>query len=169
VMVDLSSGINLYPDLRLVDNLHGEYEASLATVADVLAKMKILGAKDLILALDRVPENNMTGKEAWLSWESTLRRVAAQARANGVTLHLRLAPLRAPSKLADALGLLDRVGAANLRLAAANPEIPSARLGLWMLSTRDAATLPAVDVPVIFDAVYSDHDEEYTHRKKLPN
>jgi hypothetical protein len=167
VMVDLSSGINLYPDLRLVDNLHGEYEASLATIEDVLAKMKILGAKDLILALDRVPETNMTRKEAGLSWESTLRRVAAQARANDVTLHLRLAPPRAPSKVADALGLLDRVGASNLRLAAAMAEIPGARLGLWMLRTRDAATLPAVDIPVVFDAVYSNHDEEYAHRTKL--
>jgi hypothetical protein len=169
VMVDVSSGINLYPDLRLVDNLHGEYEASLATIEDVLAKMKILGAKDLILVLDRVPENNMTSKEAWLSWESTLRRVAAQALASGVTLHLRLAPHRAPSKLADALGLLDRVGAANLRLAASNTEIPGARLGLWMLSTRDSAMPPATDVPVVFDAVYQNHDEEYAHRKKLPD
>ncbi|MCE5308096.1 MAG: hypothetical protein LLG20_10680 [Acidobacteriales bacterium] len=169
VMVDLSSGINLYPDLRLVDNIRSEHEASLAVIQDVLSKMKILGAKDLILALDRVPETNITSKATWESWEATLRRIAADARAQGVTLHLRVAPTRPASKVADAVALLERVNAPNLRLAEANPEIPPRWLGLWTLRSREIATKPPALVPVVFDAVYANHDEEYLHRKRLPN
>jgi hypothetical protein len=169
VMVDLSSGINLYPDLRLMDNMRDEYETSLAVIQDVLSKMKILGAKDLVLALDRVPENNITAKATWQSWEATLARIAADARAQDVTLHLRVTPTRPASKVADALALLDRVAAPNLRLAAADVSIPAQRLGLWMLRSRDMAARPGVDVPVVFDAIYAEHDDEYRHRIKVPD
>ncbi len=169
VMVDLTSGINLYPDLRLVDNMRSEYEASLAVIQDVLSKMKILEAKDLVLALDRVPETNMKRTETWQSWESTLRRVANDAQAQGVTIHLRIVPTRPGSKITEAVALVERVNAANLRLATSNAEAPARLLGLWTLRARDNAALPPADVPVVFDAVYADHDQEYLHRKQLPN
>ncbi len=169
VMVDLSSGINLYPDLRLVDNIRSEYEASLAVIEDVLSKMKTLGAKDLILALDRVPENNITSKATWESWEATLRRIATDAHAQGVTVHLRVAPTRPASKVADAVALLERVNAPNLRLAAASTDVPTRWVGLWALRSREIATTPPAPVPVVFDAVYASHDEEYLHWKRLPN
>jgi hypothetical protein len=123
----------------------------------------------LVLALDRVPENNITVKATWQSWESTLRRIAADAHAQGVTVHLRVAPTRPASKVADAVGLLDRVAAPNLRLAAADASIPAQRLGLWMLRSHDMAARPGVDVPVVFDAVYAEHDDEYRHRIKVPD
>jgi hypothetical protein len=51
VIVDLSSGLNLYPDLRLVDNVRDDFDASQRAIDDVLAKMTGLGASDLIVSL----------------------------------------------------------------------------------------------------------------------
>lgn len=42
VIVDFTSGINLYPDLRLVKNAVDEYERSMARIYDVLTKMTTL-------------------------------------------------------------------------------------------------------------------------------
>ena len=167
VVVDLSSGINLYPDLRLVDNAHGEYVESMAAIGELLGKMERLGARDLMLALHRYPENNMTRQQTWASWEASLREIAAQARARHITLHLRLERGRPPEKVGKALELLEHVGAVNLRLAASDAGIPRDRLGLWLLSDREAGAAPVAGVPVVFDAVYGDRDEEYRHRRRL--
>ena len=39
IVVDLSSGIDLYPTLRLMDNVHEDYTDSMAAIQDVLGKM----------------------------------------------------------------------------------------------------------------------------------
>ena len=44
VIVDLTSGINLFPDLRLVNNSPEDLAASLAVIDDVLAKTACLAA-----------------------------------------------------------------------------------------------------------------------------
>ena len=153
VVVDLSPGVNLYPTLRLIDNLHPDYEASLAAINDVLAKMEILGARDLIVSLHRHPENNFTSEQTRASFIATLQALASQAAARGVTLHLRVGFGKPPWNLAEALELVERVGMPNLKLALStsllerqppSPEI-TARLkdplGLWLVaaSRRDAA------------------------------
>ena len=117
VHVDLSSGVNLYPGLRLIDNLGADYTNSMAAVTDVLAKMPILGARDLVFSLHRHPENNFSGEQTQQAFERTLRLLAVEARGRGVTLHLRLAPRKPPWSLEEALKLLERVGAPNLRVA----------------------------------------------------
>ncbi|MCL5279653.1 MAG: hypothetical protein M1376_07075 [Planctomycetes bacterium] len=38
--------MNLYPSPRLVDNRAADYEQSMTALADVIAKMKILGSRD---------------------------------------------------------------------------------------------------------------------------
>jgi hypothetical protein len=63
VIIDLSSGINLYPDLRLVNNDDEEYGKSMEVIESVITKMKLIGAKDLILCLHRAPENNYSTKQ----------------------------------------------------------------------------------------------------------
>jgi hydroxypyruvate isomerase len=78
--------------------------------------MESIGARDLILALHRIPENNMTRAEAMESFERSLRRIANQAAARSITLHLRLAPHRPPNSRAEAQALLNRVNAPNLKL-----------------------------------------------------
>ncbi len=76
VAVDLSSGVNLYPTLRLIDNVRADYEASLAAVSNVLAKMEILGARDLMLSLHRFPETNFTNEPTRASFTATLKTLA---------------------------------------------------------------------------------------------
>ncbi len=42
VLVDLTSGVNLFPDLRLVDNIKPDYARSMASIREVVEKMGIL-------------------------------------------------------------------------------------------------------------------------------
>lgn len=130
VTVDLSSGLNLYPDLRLVSNIAEEYERSMQAVADVLAKMPLVGSRDLLLCLHRLIENNITAQDTWASIDLSVRRICADAEAAGVRVHLRLAPGKPPRDLAEAGSFLARVGAPNLRLAPSIGEL-LAREGDW--------------------------------------
>jgi hypothetical protein len=163
VFVDASSGVNLYPSLRLVDNLSGEYRRSMAVLADVMAKMQILGAHDLILSLHRHPENNFTNEQTQESFEKTLRSLAAEAGKLGITLHLRMAFGKPPWSLREMDALIEKVGTDNLRLAAStallsrterSPEtiqVLKTRLGLWLLAAPQvdlAGTLWDVHAPL---------------------
>ncbi|MBI4328046.1 MAG: hypothetical protein HY674_22675 [Chloroflexi bacterium] len=153
VSVDLSSGLNLYPTLRLTDNLAADYAASLAAVADVLSKMEIIGARDLILSLHRHPENNFSGEQTEAAFEKTLRTLASQAAERQVTLNMRMAFGKPPWSLDEANRLLDKIGAKNLRLAASTALLATAgpsddvakmlkdKLGLWLVAA------PRFDLP----------------------
>jgi len=152
VFVDLSSGLNLYPTLRLVDNLQADYGQSVAAVGAVMMKMQILGSHDLILSLHRYPENNFTTEQTQESIEKTLRNMAAEAGKLGITLHLRMALGKPPWSLKEIDALMGKIGVDNLRLAGStallsraerSPEatqILKTRLGLWLLAA------PQVDV-----------------------
>lgn len=118
LIVDLSSGLNLYPTLRLTDNVHEDYLASLAVIADVLAKMEILGARDLVLSLHRHPENNFTVEQTHASFTTALKTLASEAAGHGITLHLRVDRPKQPRSIGEGFEWLDRVGAANVKLAA---------------------------------------------------
>ncbi len=153
IFVDLSSGVNLYPELRLIDNLAADYTASMHVIADVLDKMPLLGAHDLMLTLHRHPENNFTAEQTQAAFETTLRNLAVQAADHQVTLHLRMAFGKPPWNLAEAIKLLEKVPAKNLRLAVSTALLPSdgfspetaarlkAHLGLWLVAAarRDPA------------------------------
>src|SRR5208337_1589111 len=118
LLIDLTSGINLFPDLCLVDNLvNQDYSASLAAIEDVMGKMEILHARDLILALHRYPGNNFTKEQTWQSFETTLRHLCERARGKELTIHLRLRASTPPEDLKKAVELVERVGAPNLHLA----------------------------------------------------
>jgi hypothetical protein len=197
IIMDLSSGLNLYPTLRLLNNLPADYEASMAVWSDVLAKMEIVGAKDLVFTLHRDPENNFTGEQANAGYWSTLKHLAAQAAARGVTLYLRVGLGKPPRNFAEAFHYLEPVDAPNLKLAVGTAMLENkpldkqllarlkGRVGMWLVagqqtdiggkvwdnhaplhSRRDRkataqwmATAPAA--PKIFDAVYSNQDDEY--------
>jgi hypothetical protein len=152
IVADLSSGVNLYPTLRLIDNLPEDYAVSMSAVRDVLAKMEILGARDLILSLHRHPENNFTDDQAREAFTATLKGLASQAAERGITLYLRIGFGKPPRNVAEGLEWLARVNAPNLRLALSIASLdqapPSAeaatrlkdKLGLWLVaaSQRDA-------------------------------
>jgi hypothetical protein len=147
VFVDLSPGVNLYPTLRLIDNLHAEYETSKAAIADVLAKMEVLGARDLVVSLHRHPENNFTDEQTRAAFDQTLKTLCAQAADRKTTLHLRMAFGKPPWNLEEAARLLERVKAPNLKLAPSTAlllvspvrpdttaELLRDRVGLWLVS-----------------------------------
>ncbi|MHB8519385.1 MAG: hypothetical protein ACYDH9_01385 [Limisphaerales bacterium] len=146
VYVDLSSGIDLYPTLRLIDNVEADYAASMAAIDDVLGKMETLGARDLILSLHRAPENNFAAEQTHAAFVKTLRTLAVQAARRRVTLYLRMALDKPPWSLGEAGKLLDEVGANNLRLAAstalltdsepgdATTRVIQDKLGLWLVA-----------------------------------
>jgi sugar phosphate isomerase/epimerase len=153
IITDLSSGLNLYPTLRLTDNVHEDYVASLAAISDVMAKMEILGARDLVLSLHRHPENNFTGEQTGASFATALKSLASEAASHGITLYLRVDRTKQPRSLAEGLDWLDRVGTANLKLAV-NPGLLAGnspagevanrfkdKLGLWLVagSQKDGA------------------------------
>jgi len=148
VIVDLTSGIDLFPQLRLIDNSSRDYAASLAAIRDVIDKMPILRARDLILSLHRFPENNFTRSQSWESFTATVRGLCKKAAGTQITIHLRMAPGKPPGTLKEATSFLNRVDSPNLFLAPSVALIPAekrqmpetksllrGKVGLWLVSS----------------------------------
>ncbi len=146
VYVDLTSGINLYPDLRLVDNDPQPYAESMAAITDVLDKMETLGAHDAILSLHRTPENNFTPEQTRASFETTLREICKRAAGHSVTVYLRTSP-KACASVQEAASLIEHVAEPNLKLAPSvallldrHADLVAVgavkdRIGLWLAAT----------------------------------
>ncbi len=146
VVVDLSSGLDLYPTLRLIDNDRDDHGRSMAAINDVLDKAKILGARDVILSLHRHPENNFSGEQTQAAFVSTLKALCAGAAGRDITLYLRTAFAKPPWNLGEMKTLLDQVGAQNLKVAASTAVLGREgtsvetvgnlkhRLGLWLVA-----------------------------------
>ena len=117
MIVNLTSGINLFPDLRLVNNSPEDLAASLAVIDDVLAKTALLGCRDLILSMHNQPEVDFTSQQHVASTDATLKEICQRAESRHLTVYLRVCPGKPPATLADAIRSLKRMGIANLRLA----------------------------------------------------
>ncbi len=117
VVVDLSPGLNLYPDLRLVENMADEYTASMAAIRDVIEKMALLGSHDLVMSLHRTPENNYTQEQTRKDFEKSLSEICRLSGESGITVHLRVSPDKPPYSVAEAQQVVKSVGAPNLRIA----------------------------------------------------
>jgi hypothetical protein len=166
VIVDLSSGLNLYPDLRLIDNDSEAYKADVAAVDGLLAKMSLIGSTDLIVSLHRFPENNMTEKDAENALEAGVLSLCRRSADRGITVYLRTG-LQPPRNISDAVAFVHRIGAGNLRIAAstafliANSVRPGQAvrdlqglLGLWLAATPRndlAGTLVGTNSPIAGD------------------
>jgi hypothetical protein len=150
--VDLTSGINLYPDLRLVDNVAADYTATRATIREVLQGMTTLGAHHLLLSLHRVPENNITPEQTRAAFVRTLAEIGAEAAAARIRLYLRHSGKQG-APLDDLAELVRQTAVVDLRLAASTALLLHAgttpaqlrqaaadRLGLWL------AASPAYDL-----------------------
>ncbi len=145
VIVDLTSGINSYPDLRLTNNLAADYAASMTAIDDVLAKMTALGARDLVISSYQQQESNLTAEKFAAAIEATIREICRRAEGRRVTVYLRIYPGKPPLNLADALQTIKRIGAANLRLAPSTAQLLTGdmapgliaqargKIGLWMV------------------------------------
>ena len=119
IVADLSSGINLFPDLRLVNNDTNEYARSMATISSVLEKMKVLGSKDLIISLHRPPETNMKPEKHYASVTETCRALARRAAEAGITIHLRQSPPKMTPTLENLAHWIKKVNEPNFKAAPA--------------------------------------------------
>ena len=70
-------------------------------MGDLLDKMDALGARDLVIALHRRPENNITDKEWLEQMEGVVRRLCRQAAKKDITVYLRQSPNRCTGALAS--------------------------------------------------------------------
>lgn len=129
VLVDLTSGINLFPDLRLIDNDPVAYAASMASISRILLKAETLGARDILLSLHRVPENNFTREQTMESFQTTISALCAEAATRGITVHLRTQS--SGMGLREMLAFAQSTEAPNLRLAP--------NLGLLVHENKEAA------------------------------
>ena len=147
IVIDCTSGVDFFPELRLIDNVHADYETSLNRIEDVIDKMGIFHAMELILPLHRFPENNFTKQQTWESFKTTFSRLGKYAQPEGINLNLRLALGRPPYTLKEADDFIEKTGVSNLRLAPetafmldksgnANESITQlkAHVGLWLVS-----------------------------------
>jgi len=153
VVVDLSSGLNLYPDLRLVENMPDEYAAGMAAVRDVIEKIALLGSHDLVMSLHRSPETNYTQEQTREDFENSLREICRLSGEKGITVYLRVSPNKPPYSIEEARQYIETVGAPNLRIAVCTAAVfageSSARdslnevkdhIGLWLVA------MPGVDI-----------------------
>jgi hypothetical protein len=146
LLVDLSSGLNRFPDLRLENNFAPEYQRSLNTIHDLIKKMEILGATDLLISLHNPSGDRSQGKD-FDEYASVLGKICADARVQGITLHLRNSAGKLGT-LDQLLSLVERIGAPNLKIAPHLGELLSGsspspqlagrlkdRVGFWLAST----------------------------------
>jgi hypothetical protein len=117
VFVDLTSGINLFPDLRIVNNDSVEYGKSMRAIGSLLEKMKIFGTADLIVASHRTIENNFTDEQFSGSLKSTLKIITREAAGYGIRVHYRPVQGRFAPGLEEAINLVKAVGEPNLYVA----------------------------------------------------
>lgn len=100
LIVDFSTGINLYPGLRLVQNSVREYNESVARIESVLTRMKALmplTARDAMFTFHGCPENYYSQQQADADFTMTAKRLSSIAQVANLTLHLRVSAFKAPT------------------------------------------------------------------------
>jgi hypothetical protein len=117
VLVDLTPGINLFPDMRIVNNDSVEYGKSMMAISTLLEKMKLFGSADLIIASHRTIENNFTDDRFSESLKSTLKIIASEGAGYGIRVHFRPIQGRFASGLEEAINLVNAAGEPNLFVA----------------------------------------------------
>jgi hypothetical protein len=119
LIVDFSSGINLFPDLRLVNNDSPEYGRSIESIKSIIDKMAVLGASDLILTTHRMIENNFTREEFTKSMQNTIKEICQYSAKQKINVNLKLASGRNPGNLEQMSTLVSSVNEPNLYVSPA--------------------------------------------------
>lgn len=115
--VDFSSGINLFPDLRLVNNDSIEFARSMAAIKSVIDKMSDLGAEDLIISAHRLIENNFSEEQFKASVQQTIKEICNYAAKYSINVNVRMTPAGHPGNLEQVAALVDVVSEPNLFVA----------------------------------------------------
>jgi hypothetical protein len=151
IVVDFSSGINLYPDLRLCNNSADDYARSIETIQRVIDKMSLLVnattatqstaqySNHAIFTLHRFVENYYSAQQVNADFIMSVKHISTYAAQKNVTLHLRVgAPGKPPTSLEAALAFLTAVGRPrNLKIAASSASMVTT--GTSALVLRDLA------------------------------
>jgi hypothetical protein len=124
IIVDFTSGLNLFPDLRLVNNDSIAYSKSIKTIENVIDKATLLECKNVILSLHRMIENNFTQEEFDSSFSATIREIGVYAKTKGIDLHIRLS-MNKSMPLNKASEILSDIKSDNLYLS---PGLPFLRV-----------------------------------------
>jgi len=117
VIVDFSSGINLFPDLRLINNDSIEFNRSLEVIKSVIDKMGILGAEDLIICAHRSVENNFSEQQFNESIKNTIKEICQYCGKLNINVNFRMTPGRNPGNLEQISSFVSQVNEPNLYVA----------------------------------------------------
>ena len=116
-VVDFSHDLNLFPGLTLLDSYPPHFTASAAAIDGVLAKMRLCGARDAVIAVHRRPENHWTDERARAEFTVRIGELCRRAADHGVTLHLQTDHWKRLPDSAALLDLIAGIGQPNLRYA----------------------------------------------------
>ena len=117
IMVDFSSGLDLFPTLTLLDNHPPHTQESRAMIDDVLDKMKLCGARDAVMALHRAPENYWGDERTQAGFIRGVQDLAARAVLCGVALHIQAIRWRWAGTIDEMVKFIRAVDRPNVRLA----------------------------------------------------
>lgn len=117
--VDLTSGLNLYPDLRIVNNDLAFYQKSMDIMKGVIDKMEILGADELLLSTQRTIENNYTMEQFYASLKESFQTLSDYAASKNIRLLLRQTVGRTPDTIEGLQKLVEEVNRPNFTLVPA--------------------------------------------------
>lgn len=89
VYIDASPVIDLFPNLRLVNNSVIDFNESFNDLQKLLQKTEIYMVTDLIISLHRVPENDITYSATLKDFNNTLHTLVQLASARNIRIHLQ--------------------------------------------------------------------------------
>lgn len=117
VTVDLTSGLNLYPDLRIVNNDSVYYHKSMQTMKGIMDKMAIIGADELIVSSQRTIENNYTMEQFHASLRESFQVLADYAAGKNIRLVFRPSAGRVPEATSEVVKMVQDVNRPNFSFA----------------------------------------------------
>lgn len=117
ISVDLTSGLNLYPDLRIVNNDKVYYEKSMNRIKQIIDKMSILGSDKLIISSQRTIENNFTEEQFNKSLVESFQIIADYAKGKNIQVVYRPSYRRAAADVQSAISTVKHVERPNFSLA----------------------------------------------------
>ena len=120
VGVDFGSGMNFYPDLRIVTNNTFEIRKSIRKIDDVMEKLGILGGRELVMTIHRsgFAYGGDKGAEAFKDeFTAGLKRIARKAAEKGITVYLRNTHRRGPGAVDEIRSYVKAVAEPNLKFA----------------------------------------------------
>lgn len=117
ISVDLTSGINLYPDLRIVNNHPEFYDKSIERMKGVIDKMQLIGSDELIISSMRPIENNFTPQQFDKSLIESFQILSDYAKDKNIKLLYRPSFGRVGSDVQESVQIVKNVNRSNFELS----------------------------------------------------